>query len=468
MNYKQVLKAKLHPSLYTGFRYIYAKTGANAKYAKAFRDTSQFLERSQWWTRSELEAYQMKQLTHLLRHAYENVPYYRRVFDEHGIKPMDIQSLEDFRKIPFITKEMIQENIQEMVAKNFARRKLEYITTGGSTGIPMGFYIERGATEGREKAFMFAQWRRVGYKSGDRSAVLRGSVVQGAGLGKYWEYDPIHNNLILSSYHMTDETLKQYVEKIREFKPAFIQAYPSAATILASYMRQNQVEPFESVKAILCGSENLYPWQRELLGNSFHCRIYSWYGHAEKAALAGECENSNYYHVFPEYGIFELVGSSGETIGDEGGTGEIVATGFNNYAMPLIRYRTMDLATKSNACCDCGRNYPLIKKIEGRLQELIVTGEGRFISMTAINMHSDIFDNVKQFQFLQEEKGKVILNLVKRATYTSRDDAIIREELMKKLGDEMYLKIQYKDEIPRTPSGKYRFLIQKLPVAFGD
>ncbi len=468
MNYKQVLKAKLPPSLYTGFRYIYAKTGENAKYAKAFRDTSQFLERSQWWTRSELEAYQMQQLTHLLRHAYENVPYYRKVFDEHYIKPGNIQNFDDLRQIPYLTKQMIQENIEELVAGNFSKKKLEYITTGGSTGIPMGFYVEKGVTDAKEKAFMLAQWKRVGFVPGDRSAVLRGTVVRGVGPKKFWQYDPVDKTLIFSSYHMTEETLGEYVRKIREFSPAFIQAYPSAATILASYMKVEKVRPFKSVKAILCGSENLYPWQRELLENAFQCRVYSWYGHAEKAALAGECEKSCYYHIFPEYGFVELVGSDGEAVVNEDEMGEIVATGFNNYAMPLIRYRTMDLAVKSNAKCDCGRNYPLFKKVEGRLQELIVTRNGRLISMTAINMHSDVFDNVKQFQFYQEEKGKVVLNLVKRSTYTDRDDARIREELIKKLGRDMDLEIQFKDEILRTRNGKFRFLVQKLPTVFGD
>ena len=468
MSVRAVLREILPSSVYSAWRYIYRKSGGGTRGRKIFRDTYSFLERSQWWTKSELEDYQMLQLSKLLNHAYAHVPYYRRVFDEHGIKPTAIQTLDDLRVIPFLTKQIIQENMGSLIADNFERRNLEYVTTGGSTGIPMGFYVERNVTDAKEEAFMFSQWKRVGFVQGDSSAVLRGNIVKGADVGKFWEHDRIAGNLILSSYHMTDQFLGEYVRKIRDFGPAFIQAYPSAASILASYMIENRVEPFPSVKAILCGSENIYAWQREKLEKAFQCRVYSWYGHAEKAALAGECEKSNYYHAFPEYGVFEVIGANGETLADDGDSGEVVATGFNNYAMPLIRYRTMDRVTRANGGCECGRNYQLIKNVDGRLQELIMTAKGRMISMTAINMHSDIFDNVRQFQFVQEEKGVVILNLVTKNGYSDKDDAIIREELMKKLGDDVNLRMEYRDEIPRTQTGKFRFLIQKLSLPYGD
>ncbi len=95
----------------------------------------------------------------------------------------------------------------------------------------------------------------------------------------------------------------------------------------------------------------------------------------------------------------ELIGDDGKPVTQEDGLGEIVATGLNNFACPLIRYRTMDLAVPSNIKCECGRNYALLERVEGRLQEFIITETGRLISMAAVNMHSDIFDNGKQFQF---------------------------------------------------------------------
>lgn len=128
----------------------------------------------------------------------------------------------------------------------------------------------------------------------------------------------------------------------------------------------------------------------------------------------------------------------------------------------------MDMGVFSSEKCQCGRQYQLLKRIEGRLQELIVTGTDRLISMTALNMSSYVFENVKQFQFYQDKKGEVILNLIRKNTYSKKDTEYIERELHKKLGDDMKLEIQFVEQIPRTPSGKYRLLTQKLPIKWGD
>lgn len=438
-------------------------------YLRTFMAAYSLLQKSQWWSREQLEEYQMRQLSELLNHAYENVPYYRKVFDERGLKPNDIQDFSDLQKLPFLTKEIIRDNLDNLKAKNYPPEKLEYVTTGGSTGVPLGFYYEKGVSRAQEWAFMKAQWDRVGYRFRDKCAVIKGYVVESTSKGRFWKYALLGRWLILSSYHMTDDNLPRYIRKIGKFKPRFIQAYPSSVTILARFMKQNGVEPFPSVRAILCSSENLYPTQRRLLEDTFQCRVYSWYGHAERTVLAGECELSNYYHVFPEYGITELVREDGSPIKDENEIGTIVGTGLGNYAMPLIRYKTDDLAIKADGVCTCNREYPLLKKVEGRwLQEFIITKNDRPISITAINMHSDVFDNVEQFQFYQDKKEEVVFNIVRKGTYTDRDTEYIRRELLKKLGDDINLVIHFVDHIPRTQSGKYNFLIQKLPIGFGD
>ena len=449
-------------------KYVYGLIPYERRLGKVFWDTYNFLQESQWWGKEKLEEYQMQQFKKLLYHAYKNVPYYRRVFDERGLRPKDIQDFDDLKKIPFLTKKIVQNNLEDLVAQNYPKSKLQYVTTAGSTGIPMGFYQDKNTAGSIEWAFMLTQWSRVGFKVVDKCVVLRGNVVKSENKGTLWEYDSVNKNLILSSYHMIDETLPKYIAKIREFKPNFIQAYPSAVTILARFMKNNKIEDFPSVKAILCGSENMYFWQRKLLEEVFQCRVYSWYGHAEECCLAGECEKSKDYHIFPEYGYTELIGEDGKQVNEENKLGEIVATGFNNYACPFIRYRTMDMAIKGkNNCTHCGRQFQLIKKIEGRLQEMILTKTNRYISMTAVNMHSDVFDNIKQFQFFQEEKGKVFFNIIRKNSYTEKDTEYIHRELNKKLGNDMDLIIHFVDHIPLTKNGKYRFLIQKLPINLG-
>lgn len=433
-----------------------------------FHRTYRYLKKSQRMSKEEISAYQLKRLKELVSHAYENVPYYTQLFDKIGLKPSDVQSFEDFKKIPYLTKQLVQENINLLKAKNYPSDAFQYVSTGGSTGIPMGFYLEEGVSNAKERAFIKTMWDRVGYNFRDKCVYLRGTVIKDNGQGKFWDYAMLNRWLILSSYHMKDEHLPSYIEKIREFKPKFFQAYPSSITILASYMREHNIPHFPTVKAILCGSENLYPFQRALIEEVFQCRVYSWYGHSEQAVLGGECEYCSNYHFFPEYGYVELINEFGSEVTAEGAIGEIVATGFNNPIFPFLRYYTEDVGVFTKEKCKCGRNYPLIKRVEGRLQELIITGDDRLISMVALNMHSDIFNNVKQFQFFQEKKGEVVLNVVKKENYTEKESDIILKELYRKLGDNVNIVINFVDDIPRTKSGKHRFLIQKLPLKFGD
>jgi len=311
---------------------------------RVFRKTYKFLKKSQWWSKEQLEEYQLEQLSKLLNHAYENVPYYRRVFDERGLKPGDIKDLNDLQKLPLLTKELVRENLDDLKARNYSDDKFEAVRSSGSTGEPAVFYYEKGISHAIEWAFMKTQWDRVGYHFRDKCVILRGHVVDSARQEKFWETALFRRWLVMSSFHLRDDTLPNYIEKIRKFRPKFIQAYPSTITIIAKFMKKNNIDSFPTVKAILCGSENLYPWQRELLEEVFQCKVYSWYGMSEHVVLAGGCEFDSHYHLFPEYGIAELIDVDGNPVTKEN-LGEIVGTCLHNYIFPLIRYRTNDIAT---------------------------------------------------------------------------------------------------------------------------
>ncbi len=467
MRLRELAKRHLPYPAKQGLKYVYSAIPPRFRYGKVFWDTYNFLQESQWWSREKLEEYQMQQLSRLLHHAYENVPYYRRVFDERALKPKDIQDFRDLSRLPYLTKGIIRENLPDLVARNYHGSKLEYVTTGGSTGIPLGFYWERGVTNPKEHAFIRMLWERVGYRMTDRCVVLRGNFDQSAPKGRFWSYDPLNKSLILSCCNMTDELLPDYIAKISEFKPDFIQAYPSVITILTRFMERNNVEPFRTVKAILCTSESLYPWQRELLEEVMKYRVWSFYGHSERAALAGECEKSTYYHIQPEYGIVELISKDGNAVTNQDEVGEITATGFNNLACPFIRYRTTDLAVLSNTKCECGRDYALLSKMEGRLQFFFVDKTGSLIT----SFYSDegprnFAGKINAYQYVQNEPGKVLLNIDAKNKFSiSEIDAVKRDFL--DFYPRFDIEIEFVDHIPRTKSGKFKFLVQKLPIEFG-
>ena len=414
-----------------------------------------------------LDQLALGRLCSLLTHARDEVPHYRAAFEALDWRPEDIDDPARLRDLPLLSKADLQEHLERLVASGFPRDRLEYSTTGGSTGVPVGFYLDKNDSLAAEWAFMTAQWARVGYRDGDRCAILGGEPPAD---GRLWERRPFWNFLVLSSYHLSESHLPELMARLRAFRPAFLKGYPSSCHLLARWLLESGEPPPENLRAVLCGSENLYDWQREEIERAFGCRVYGWYGQSERVCLAGECETRPELHIFPQYGWTELLDADGEPVEDAGVPGEVVATPFHTRCMPLIRYRTGDIAVLADgACPDCGRAYRRFERIEGRAQEFILTADERPISMTAINMHSDVFDNVRQFRFVQREPGRLLLKLVPAPSYDQdRDGERIRTQLGPKLRGVELTAIEVVDDIPPTRSGKQRFLDQHLRVGFGD
>jgi len=427
-----------------------------------------FLQESQWWSKEQLEEYQMRELEKLLNHAYENVPYYRRVFDERGLKPKDIQDFDDLRKLPYLTKDDVRKNLKDLIARNIPKEEIEYVTTGGTSGKPLGFYIEK-KTNIIRMAFEWREWNWMGYNFGDRCVVLRGNVIKRKENDKptWWEYDKNNNYLILSTYDMTEENLSKYVKKIEEFKPKVIRAYPSAIDILARFIKENGliVNTKGNIKAISTSSENLYPAQKELIEEVFNCPVFDKYGNCEQVTILGECEKHEGYHNYMEYSYTEILDKENKPVTKEGEIGEIISTAFTNYTVPFIRYKTEDLVEYSTHICSCDRQFPLIKRIYGRLQELIVTKDGRLVTLTAFLFarHLDWFSQVKQLQFVQKEKGQLLLKIVKKDKSCLNTKKIV-DDLMEPVQGQVNIDVTFVDKIPLTNRGKYKFLIQKLPI----
>lgn len=463
---KSVVLGRIPDPVKGVLRRFYAFVPMKYRMGKKYWQIRRFLEEAQYWNTEKIERWQLGKVREVVKYAYENVPGYHTLYRDAGIGPEDIQSLEDVKNLPFVTKEMIRDNLGDFTSRSLPRWKMLYVTTGGSTGIPFGFYHTE-ITNHIENAFMHMGWERAGWHLGGSSAVLRGAFVGSE--KEFWAYNPTQRSLLLSSYYLTEDTYEKYMDKIVQFRPLYLEAYPSTAVILSDLIISRGDIGRVSFKVILLGSENIYDWQRARISQAFPtARLFGWYGHAERVVLAPMCEYSDQYHVWPFYGFTEILNEDGEEIG-KGEVGELVGTSFWNYATPFIRYRTMDIAKKGEFRCDrCGRQFQLLERIEGRIHEFILSGTGRYISMTAINMHDDIFDNVKHFQFYQDTPGKVILRLVKKRTYSQADTKKIYRGLKRKLGEDVDLEIVFVDTIQKTRRGKYRFLDQRLKLKYGE
>ncbi|RUR35225.1 phenylacetate--CoA ligase family protein [Clostridium perfringens] len=438
-------------------KYFYYKIPDYYRLGNSFKKKYDFLEKSQWYSEQEIKEFQLKKLKEIIEYSYKNVPYYTKLFNKINLKPEDIKDLEDIKKIPYLTKSIIKNNINDLVSKEYINKEKKLVATGGSTGMPLEFYIDFKKDKINEWAFITSMWSRIGYnvRKNERSVIIKGYKPK-KGIAEYNA-----NNLILSSYLISNYFIKEYIDRINKFNPKFIQAYPSSITLLCKYIKQNNLKlEVNNLKAIICPSEMLYDSQREIIEEVFGVRVYTFYGHTEHCCIGGECEESHYYHLNYEYGYTELLNND-NNVKNEDEIGELVATSFNNYVMPFIRYKTGDLAINTNKKCVCGRNYKIIKKLYGRSQEYFVKKNRELMTF----MYSDvplwcIKDKLVNYQYIQNEPGKIILNI---NSNDNIEDYLneIRKEFNKYYG-ELDLEINQVDNIERTKRGKFKFLIQNL------
>ena len=454
---KNIIKKILKP-----FFYYLPQLPNSIRYGKVYRDTYKFLQESQYWSKEQIEEWQLKKLQELIKHAYKTVPYYQKLFDNINLKPDDIKTLEDIRKIPYLTKEIIRENLNELVSSKL-KNKLRYVSTGGSTGNPMEFYTEWPITNIKEHAFVWWLFGLKNIKESDRFLIMRGAQFKGE---KFYRYEK-KNKLQISSYHLNSSNFESMLSIICDYSPHVIQAFPSSLKLLAKWMKENGLQYHnKNLKVILTSSENLGEDTQKLFYDIFNVETFDLYGQSEKVSLINRCEYNN-YHIIPQYGITELLDYNGNevTIGKKG---EIIATGFNNFAFPFIRYKTEDFAIKKPGICKCNRNFPLIDRIEGRIQDYLVGKDGSLVSIASTNTHIDIYKNVEKFQFYQNQKGYFELRIVEKKGIKSSSYSSLKKELNKILNNNFDFSIKIIDEIPRTKTGKYKFLIQKLSLKFEE
>ena len=263
---------------------------------------------------------------------------------------------------------------------------------------------------------------------------------------------------------MINNNLPVYIEKIIEFRPKFLHVYPSSLTVLANFMKKNSIKGLPGLKAILASSEMIYPWQFKLFSEVFECKIFHWYGLVEMCALAGSCEHNNEYHIFPEYSYVELIRRDNDYTDSRYPICEIVGTTFDNYVMPLIRYRTRDYAATSEDDCKCGRKYTIIKQILGRKQEFFVDKTNSLITFIYADVPFwDVKERIKAYQYVQKEPGIVRLNIEVSNKFRKFDLKIIGKKLQ-----EIYPRFDFNinivEQIPKNNNGKFSYLIQKMPI----
>lgn len=436
------------------------------RYGRRFIQQSEEFGKMQWWDYDRLVGYQNTRLRNMIAHVYDNVPYYRKIMKKEGLKPTDIQSQEDLWKLPLLTREDIKKNFNDLIAESLGavqKKRLIKGHTSGTTGSPLEFYWDR------ETCLInnVVHWRQkywAGLQMHDRCAVLLGRTIVPIKQEKppFWRMNYTHNTLWLSSFHLTSKNLPLYVQTLRELKPRYIEGYPSTLYILAKYL-ESKGETLE-LTAALTSSETLYPYQRTTIENSFACKVYDYYGLAERVVFASECESHVGHHINMDYTITEVVNDNGSHVGTEK-MGWIVGTGLYNYAMPLIRYKTNDISAIKAKKCACGRAFPLLEDVTTKAEDIITTGDGRFISSSILTHPFKPLTNIVKSQIIQEDVKNIRIIIVKGPSYNNQDTELLISEMQKRVGADMKIHIEYTDEIPATASGKFRWVISRVPLS---
>ncbi len=429
------------------------------------------------WSVEQIREYQLKELRRTLHHAASYCRHYQWSFTQARFRPESVHTYDDLRDCPFLEKTTLIERLPALVSNDVPAKQRLYITTGGSTGVPVGFYLQKGISRPKEQAFWETIWRRGGYFDGARLAVIRGHVVSSKAEGKIATYDATRDWLMLSSYHLTEARLPEYLEAIEAFKPDLLHAYPSAALQLAEYLEKFGQAWRTPLRGLLCGSEQLTLPQKRLLERVFGCRAYRWYGHSERIVLAGEGRESELFYFVPQYGFVEFGPAN------EDGLREVIGTSFHNMAMPLVRYRTGDyvrLVEESVArgpwspVIDYRRQnateppdalefpWPAVSEIAGRAQEFLVSATGRRISLTAFNMHDAVFDHLYAVQFCQTEPGRAEFRYVPSPQFHHSRLPHIEAAIRRKLGDDFQIEFRAVKEVEKTARGKHRWLVSTL------
>ncbi len=424
------------------------------------------LEGTQWWPRDRILALQDERLRILVRSASDNVPYYRTLLEQGGLKPEDIRCSRDLVKMPVLTRKLARENFSSLRARSLPGRRLRALRTGGSTGEPLEFYRAKDDISSWDAAAGLRASRWAGYELGMKCAWFSESPLYESGLRRLMRTasNLPRRTTLFDARELSEERMPLLAGRLGRFQDGVIRGYPSAIYLLGRYIEREgkrRIRP----RAIITSGEGLYDFQRELLTRVFECDVFAQYKSNEVNVIAGECSEHFGYHVSAENVIVEIADDAGRQV-PAGQEGRILVTNLHSHAMPFIRYEIGDVGVGCDDACPCGRGLPLLATVKGRITDVVYTKSGRAIPGVVLPLNFFASLGVDQFQVVQDAYDRVTVRFV-LGPECSRDrvDAVTREIVRRyrdALGDGMNVDVERVGMIAPTESGKRRIVVSSL------
>ncbi len=419
------------------------------------------MEESQWWAPDRLQAFRLERLRVLLAHAQEHVPYYARAFREAGFGSAGVTSLEDLARLPFLSKRLIRENVDAL--RSAQAIGLARFNTGGSSGEPLVFFI---GTE-RVSHDVAAKWRATrwwGVDIGDPEVVVWGSPIELGAQDRIRALrDTVFRTELLPAFEMSESRLDEFVERIRARRPRMLFGYPSALTLIGQHARKRSVSMTDlGVKVAFVTAERLYDEQRRTIEEVFGCPVANGYGGRDAGFIAHECPEGG-MHVTAEDVVVEIVDSTGKLL-PAGEAGEIVVTHLATRDFPFIRYRTGDVGAIDERLCACGRGLPLLREVQGRTTDFLVAADGTVMHGLALVYVVRDLPGIAAFKIVQESRDRTRVLVVPAEGYAASMENQIRAGFKARLGREVEVVVERVQEIPAERSGKFRYVVSRVPA----
>lgn len=396
-------------------------------------------------------AFQSGQLRKLVLHAYETVNFYKRLFDNTGLTPNDIKSIEDLGKIPIVDKKVMADYPpKDLLSNLYNINYLIPVKTAGSNGMPFLFYIDHNFDQFR-KAQALRPYITNGRRLRDNSVVFS---VHPKPANKWYRY----LGLMQDHYEYSGSSIKDQINLILKKKPDVIQGYGSVLSLLSAQIIEEKIN-LPRPKLIFSDSELLTPDMRDNIENAFRNKVIDIYGTYETDNIAYECSSHNGYHIAVDSVIMEFIKQGKPVKPYE--EGEIVVTVLNNFAMPFIRYNLHDIGSYSEKHCSCSRTFPLLNKIDGRANDYMVTEDGRKLSFFNIAYFDKLAPNVREYQIVQEDFNRFNIFIVPGHGYQNHGENVIMPAI-KKFFPDGDIKVNVVPKIDREQSGKFKAFKSKV------
>ena len=433
------------------------------RFGGRFQEYLGWLEETQWWSLDRLIEYQNQYLRKSIELAYRDVPFWKDRFKRLGVKPGDIRTTKDLANLPILTKAEVRDAGERILNPRFNKREVATFQTSGSTGTPLKLVHTHECVQfQRALWWRHRHWYGVNLKC--REANFGGKLIVRREQQRppFWRHNWRDRQTVFSQYHLKPEFLGHYVEYLSFHTFDCFAGFPSVIYVIADYLEQTGKELLNRPKVVFAGSENTEDFQRNLIEKHI-APVTGHYGGAEYASLASRCPQG-VYHIDMECGVLEIVPV--DQLESEPGkiTGNVVVTGFMNSAMPLIRYDMADLATLLLGYrCPCGRQSPVLERIDGRNDSYLVTADGRRIGrISRVLMGRDW---IKEAQIIQNQIGKVAVKVIKRQQPSDHHIKELVYEIQKYMGQDTSVDIKLVENIPRTAAGKFKAVISRIGQA---